>query len=249
MSNEGRKASDLLLDMEAKMEAVLHIVRSQDLNIKILSNKLNSVLQKLDQAPVQQSPQFSAEAVDTNKIPTANIFGEQEFTERQVPVSAESKIPVEDKPQGFRRTSRPETYAGDGAYLPEKKTKLVETKPAEVVVPAKTQPDQKKYMVDDQPERKTPAAGAIPVQQRTVDRNGKSIFLADIEITNYSTGDFVYKTRTNGAGKWMASLVPGVYKVFLKKKENLTKEKLEAMQTIEVDGTTSPLELPMIIVK
>ena len=41
MSNEPRKATDVLLELEAKINLLLDIVRSQDLNIKVLSNKLN----------------------------------------------------------------------------------------------------------------------------------------------------------------------------------------------------------------
>jgi predicted phage tail protein len=91
--------------------------------------------------------------------------------------------------------------------------------------------------------------GIVPVEQRVVDRNGKSVFLADVEIMDVSSGEQVSKSRTNGTGKWMAALPLGNYKVTVRKLESLTREKVEAIQTIKVDGTESPLKLPMVIIK
>jgi hypothetical protein len=91
--------------------------------------------------------------------------------------------------------------------------------------------------------------GQIPVMQRCVDKNGKSLFLAPVEIVDLSTGQPVFKTRTNGTGKWMASLGIGAYRVTITKQASMNKEKLEAVQDIQVDGAQSPLELPMMIIK
>ena len=91
--------------------------------------------------------------------------------------------------------------------------------------------------------------GHIPVMQRCVDKNGKSIFLADVDIISLVDGQPVFKTRTNGTGKWMASLGIGTYRVTISKRASMNKEKLEAVQDIQVDGTQSPLELPMMIIK
>lgn len=245
MSSEPRKASDLLLDLESKVDILLSIVRSQDLNIKILSNKLNSVLEKVQQTNSVAAPQYNVEAVNT-QIPIHSLFSTEESDNKQIAVSAEDKLPLEENPKGFRRTSRPETYSGDQSYLPAKK----EAKPAEVVVQAK-KPQPPPQAVQETVPNKKFTSGSVPVQQRTVDKNGKSIFLADIDIVSADTGEPIYKTRTNGAGKWFASLPVGKYKITLRKKESLSKDKssLEAVQEILVDGNSSPLELPMIIVK
>lgn len=246
MSNEPRKASDLLLDLESKVDMLLSIVRSQDLNIKILSNKLNSVLEQTQKAssPVNQ---YTAET-SNNSLPTFSLFNSHEDDEKQIPISNEDKLPLEESPKGFRRTSRPETYAGDNVYIPERKP----VKDAEVVVQNKKQTTlQSELKPSKEVKNQNKTGASIPVQQRTVDKNGKSIFLADIDIMSLDTGQHIYKTRTNGAGKWFASLQAGKYKITLKKQESLSKDKasLEAVQEILVDGSVSPLELPMIIVK
>jgi len=41
----------------------------------------------------------------------------------------------------------------------------------------------------------------------------------------------------------------GIYRVIIRKKESVTKDKVENIQTITVDGTTSPLKLPIVIIK
>jgi len=97
--------------------------------------------------------------------------------------------------------------------------------------------------------KKEPSSGSVPVMQRIVDKNGKSVFLADVEIIDVSSGEQASKTRTNGTGKWMATLSPGDYKVIIRKRESLTKEKIEVIQDVRVDGTQSPFDLQTMIIK
>lgn len=236
MSNEPRKATEVLIDLETKVDMLLSLLRSQDLNIKLLSKKLNTLLDKPSKNVA------TAESVDSTiftMVPEPTIH---------VPISSESKIPVETKPQGFRRTSRPETYSGDNAYL-DKKTidpKFpVQIPKAEAIVPK----EATEVRSDSKPvSTENIRVNSVPVQQRVVDKNSKSVFLADVEVFNQN-GEKITKTRTNGAGKWMAALSPGTYKIVLTKRESLTKEKVDLVQSIIVDGKTSPLDLPMLIFK
>lgn len=258
MEKETRKASDVLLDLESKIDSLLSIIRSQDLNIKLLSNKLNTIMEKLDKTPIT-SPQFKIEAVNT-----ASMFTEVPSPEhgRAVPISSEFKLPVEDKPQGFRRTSRPETFSGDNAFLNKSNSEPNVTKfPMQMpnqAPPGRSQTDvivppaalANKSTVPISPKQtEAPTGNFIPVQQRVVNKNGKSIFMADVEITNLETNEKTFKTRTAGTGKWAASLLQGSYRIVIQKKESMNGEKLEAIQDINVDGSKSPLELPMMIIK
>jgi hypothetical protein len=280
---EPRKATDVLLEIETKLNTVLGIVRAQDHVIKIMSNKLNDVMEQLKQ---QQSarPKFTAETTNTPVLPTVMPPGFPQLPAgdpaRNIPIIADAKLPQTDSPQGFRRTSRPETFAGDNAYLskpgvPDPKTSMPVQMPrmpnpnapppgrsagenmAEVVVPPeatnkkKTTPYRQPAPppMDEQHPEPTSLQGQIPVMQRVVDRNGKSIFLADVEITDASTSQPVFKTRTNGTGKWMASLGVGAYQVKISKRPAMDKPKLEAIQDIQIDGSSSPFEVPMLIIK
>lgn len=248
MEQEPRKASDVLLALEAKIDTLLGVVRSQDLKIGIISNKLNSMMELVKNQP-KEIMKFNVEAVNEVSFPSYN-----QEPEKAIPISSDLKLPQEDSPKGFRRTSRPESYAGDNAVLPKQPKLNPGPKPppgrAEVVVPAealnKTVPIEKPLTPQMQEQANK---NAVPVMQRVVDRNGKSVFLADVEIIDLSTSQSIFKTRTNGTGKWMASLAPGHYKVLIRKVESLTKERVETPQDIVVDGTKSPLELSMLIIK
>jgi hypothetical protein len=259
MEKEPRKASDVLLDLEAKIEVLLGLVRAQDLTIKVLSNKLNSVMEKMDKQGAAP-PKIMVEAVNTSPFAQAPAPD----PEKSIPVSSDFNLPVEEKPNGFRRTSRPETYSGDNAYLPqmpkapEPRFPTQNPRPsgqAEVIVPANINRQAgEKFPPPPQSQKTEPpphvsSGSTIPVSQRVVDGNGKSAFLADVEITDLSTMQQVFKTRTNGTGKWSAPLPVGAYRVNIRKRESLTKEKLEAAQDVQVDGMTSPYELPLMIIK
>jgi hypothetical protein len=271
---EPRKATDVLLEIESKVNKLLAIINSQDLNIKVLSNKLSEAISLLNKQQVSPS-KIIVEAVQ-NTLPLsdgsfAQVSGND--LERNISVTAESKLPQDNSPQGFRRNSRPETYAGDNAYLPHavEGTKSHE-QPSKAPLPNQKappppgrtgsevldqapQPSNKKTPKQSQVPMTTPvpmptsSQGQIPVMQRCVDKNGKSIFLADVEISDISTNKSIFKTRTTGTGKWMASLSTGSYHVSITKRSSSIKDKIEAKQDIQVDGNVSPLELPMLIIK
>jgi hypothetical protein len=274
LTSEPRKASDILLELEQKLDTALSIIRTQDLNIKILSNKLNSILEALEKKNAE--PKVMVEAVNTARMPVSPIQQVTQFDpERQVPVAAEAKLPVEVEPRGFRRTSRPETFAGDDAYLPAPPTAIEPKFPVQVpnnmpkpppgrgpmspppgrtveaTVVAPTPKPVPAPEVPSLPQKQqvTVVQNAIPVAQRVVNGSGKSLFLAEVEIIDLSSMQQIYKTRTNGTGKWMASLGVGEYRVIIRKFEAATKEKLEVTQDIQVDGSQSPLELQTVIIK
>lgn len=243
---EPRKASDILLDMESKVEILLNLVRTQDLNIKILSNKINELNEKYKQLTVQSVAPAKIEVVETP---------------HSTAISSEVVMSQEVAPKGFRRTSRPETYSGDDKYLSSSVDAVVIPKfptqipkmPAqlpesEVVVPVK---NITKPVVEftEIPEKKLVDANNVPVVQRVVNKTGKSVFLADIEIIDLSTMNSMSKTRTNGTGKWMASLPIGKYRIFIRKRESINKDILEVSQDITVDGSQSPFELKTIIIQ
>jgi len=65
---EPRKASDIILSLEAKIDQMVALHRSLDMNIKLLSNKINEMMQTADghNIPMNNaSPMASATAVDS----------------------------------------------------------------------------------------------------------------------------------------------------------------------------------------
>lgn len=259
MENGPRKASDVLLDLETKINTLLNIIKAQDLNIKVLSNKLNVVMETLSKqvvaAPI--APKFSAEAINT--MPPSIFYNPNNNNNTLTIENDDTKLEAQAIPKGFRRTSRPETYAGDNAFLDQYPVKKeapkyppqvpgLMTKPAEVIVP-----DMKKVTAlptsPQAPVWQGEKQNTISIMQRVVDKNGKSVFLAEVEIIDMSTGNTVIKTKTNGTGKWMASLPVGPYRVFVRKRESLSKDKIEVAQDIQVDDSQSTMDLPLMLIK
>lgn len=256
MEKEPRKASEVLLELEAKIDILMSLVRTQDLNIKVLSNKVNSLLEKSNKNVVITQSPIKIEAVDT--LPPPAFRQSEELPERKVPISPDFSLPIENEPKGFRRTSRPETYSGDNSFLkapsssniaPKFPMQIPKSVEPEIIVPKQATKFTEVPDKTIKKEKSQIASGTIPVVQRIVDKNGKSVFLADVEVIQAENKQTVSKTRTNGAGKWMASLPVGRYTVFVRKRESLNKEKLEIMQDIQIDGTKSPLELQTMIIK
>lgn len=268
--SEQRKATEVLLSLESKIDTLINLIVSESLNAKILSNKLNEVMTTLTALTKQaNSPnKITVEAVNTiPKIITTPIQNFQPTDpERQIPIFADAKLPETDNPQGFRRTSRPETFIDEKVednkfpvQLPKGAPQNMpqgsqQSKPPpgrsegpEVISPTIKQSSSYKQ---ENKRNKTPLVqNAIPVHQRIVDKSGKSIFLADVELTDLTTGELIHKTRTNGTGKWMATLSVGDYKVVIKKRESLDKTALEAIQDVHVKGDESPLELQTLIIR
>jgi len=87
MTTEERKATDILLDLESKVDSLTNLMRSYDLNLKILSNKINLLL----------NPEQPKEIKSQNK-PSVNAI---------VISPEDNRVPVETSPIGERRTSRP----------------------------------------------------------------------------------------------------------------------------------------------
>lgn len=277
--SEPRKASEVILKLEEKLDVALGLIRAQDLTIKILSNKLNSILEALDKKTAD-APKFTVEAISNVRPPTppvvsatASPFPPQQLfgsePDKEIPISSDFKLPLETEPKGFRRTSRPETFAGDDVYLPQSTTavnKMQQTQqpppgrgpnnppPGRTIADALMPPAPAKKAEapkqQKQPKAQAPIVqNAIPVEQRVVNGHGKSLYLADVEIIDLSSMQSIFKTRTNAMGKWMAALGAGQYRIIIRRMETTTKERMEVTQDIEVDGTQSPLTLPSIIVK
>jgi hypothetical protein len=260
--SEPREATDVLISVENKLDTLLGLVRSHDLNLKILSNKINEMMNKMNEQP--PPPKIIVETVQTAPKPSMppTFTALPVDPERNIPIVAEHVIPQTDSPQGFRRNSRPETYANekDEVQLPIQIppaviNQQVKAPPgrsvSDVLVSPKPAPQQsirsEPITMIEQPE---PASiqGQIPVVQRCVDKNQKSIFLAEVEVINLESKDIVHKTRTNATGKWSGVFGNGKYRAIIRKRESLTKEKIEKTYDFQVDGTLSRLDLPVLII-
>lgn len=225
MDNHQRKATDILLEIESKLDKMMNVYKTLSFDIKILSNKLNSI---------------------TN---TNNLHND---TKHLVEIKQEDTLPIEISPEVSRRTSRPENYSVSSAdtnvvvpSLPAVKN-VVNNNINNVTNDVE---NEDAYSFKEFKRSEPNLSSNVTIVQRIVDKNGKSLFLADVEIINPQDNSVKFKTRTNASGKWEAQVPPGNYNVMIKKREALTKGKIEVTQTINVDGNESLLNLDMLIVK
>lgn len=237
---KSRTASDVIISLENKIDYLMQMHKNLDLNVKIISNKLSHMINALTVLPNDLN--HNSISPDPVSIATAPpSFQENDFKQLKIKeefsLPKEMGLPVEASPVGFRRTSRPETYSS-----PESNQKNIPT-------PSVPQPEMHAPKFEQSSTiHISSTANRIPVIQRIVDKNGKSIFMAEVEIINNQSNIVEMKTRTSGVGKWQATLLPGEYKITIRKREALNKQNIEAVQNISIDNST-PAELPMLICK
>jgi len=212
---ESRKASDILLSIEKKLDQIVGLISSNDLTMKIVANKLQSLI---DIGNDDNHPNNLDEINKNNLLPTVSLLSPQK---EEIFINSEFNIEEDKAPSGTRRTSRSSSDIFDFETKENNKTVSPET-----------------YNSD----RK------IPIVQRVVDKNGKSLFLAEVEVLNENSVQ-VCKVKTNSVGKYQAQLPPGNYKIIIRKNEPLSNSKLEGIQEIKVNSESKLLELPIIIIK
>jgi hypothetical protein len=272
MENEApRTASQVILELEAKVDNLTDLVKSQNFANQLLSNNITELIQLVKTMNVsssQTSRTPSAEAVDF--IPQIQSFQqqrhnlEQQDPDRYMPIFAENKILDVKDMLVPRRTSRPDgDKVVNSPSPPPKQDEEMEFRPYAPKAPTVAkqvsqqkiqqpviQQTQQPVQQPVQQNNKFVVQNAVPIIQRVVDGNGKSQFLAEVEIVNADTSKLALKTKTNASGKWVASLSPGNYQVVIRKKGNGGNIKdLQAVQTIPIDGSVSPLEIKTITVK
>lgn len=220
MSDNPKKASEILLEVSDKLDTILSLVKNIDLNNKLINNKLNQLAQK----------------------PTTQIVVEAEKTV-EVPI-----MEVEKNPLGIRRTSRdvePISYKKPDIIKPASEINtdiIVPSMPVTPVVETRSKPVEEEKVHNFE-------ISNVPVSQRVVDKNGKSVFMAIVSIYNSSTGKLVKEIKTSSVGKWMISLPPGEYKAYIVKKDPVKDSKpSEGTQNFVIDGKASTLELPNITI-
>jgi len=251
-----RKASDILLDLVNKVEQLLNLSRSQDLNFKILSNKLNLVMEQMKGAgvPIIAAQQTYSASADNSMMPQTML--KNRATESVLIADDVNSISVDENPSGFRRTSRPETFTANSiAQSQVIKPKQPLQNKVLIQDPAPPSQDQLEAFEQFKPFSDAGSvaaidnvAGLVAVTQRVLDKNNKSVFLADVVIAD-KDGKQVSKIRTNGMGKWTAALPTGIFMVKVSKRESVTRQSMEATQSIVVDGKESKLALDQLIIK
>ena len=243
--SDPRKATDVLLELETKQNTLIAEISNIKFNITLISNKLTEIITVLGKQQ-EVAPKFTVEAV--NKSPfRPNVSLTPSDPERNIPIFADPSVVMPAPPDGaLRRTSREETTSAQAKKQSAPQQEVVFTDHPEATFPSaafnKTQPRESVPVANQEIKK-------MPVMQRCLDKNNKAIFLADVEIVDLNNGQTIHTTRTNGAGKWQASLPAGRYKIRVKKPGRGDEAKAESQQTVKIEDSSKPLNLPDIMVK
>lgn len=213
-----RKATDVLLAIENKVDMLQKLVFNQDMLLKLVAdrtNKIFSYIEELKQEYVQSQNQGTSESEEDPRI--INVSDEHAISE--------SKLPNVSSVRAAR------TSPSSGAL----------SQPISAITnqtPKDTSPQEQEDFGSDK---------KVPTIQRVSDHTGKDLFMATVVISD-ENGKEVHKTKTNAMGKWQAILKPGKYMVKITKTDNATKKLLESNQNIIVKNSNSPITLPVVII-
>jgi hypothetical protein len=231
MSVKTRTAVEVLVDLESKIDLLVGIVKSQDLQIKILSNKITQVFQnKAPESQPQVTPRFIiTDGLDDQHIPMKKDNG-------ATYIESGSFVQKNESPQETPRSKREETN--------------VKFTPALLSSEDKFKIDSEDFVPAAPPtESKTPMMGSVPFSQRIITSTNKSVFMASIEVMDEKTNELLLKTRTNNTGRWSGSLPPGTYMVKLQKAPvNGIKKPIEIKYPITVEKRQGLFELKDFVV-
>lgn len=259
--SEPRKASDILLSLETKIDQLVKLNAVLDLNNKIISNKLNEVVAMLNKNGMAISPSVEMPNVSN----TYNVPNEFNDTPKPTISTGEDfKLPMQSGPQqSYGRTSRSETFENAPSMpAPASVERIPQIKVPQIIqkgdalpimapptiAPTPTPPVKVQTKTAKLPD-KIDTNSKIAIGQRIVNSQGKAVFLANIDIVESNTKEVIAKARTNSLGKWSAVVPIGQYDIIVRKMNVDTKELIEVTQHTLVDGTENPFTLDIAIIK
>jgi hypothetical protein len=200
-----RKASDVLLELERKVDLILGYLKTIDLNNKLILNRLN---RDAAAGVVASSP-----PPKPSGLPRAEAFVDSsKSTLPSLPTMPERK--VSGPPLTFLSVSS-DSGVEDPTILKQEIQLELQPKGQRRDIRTPLEPDKK-----------------VPVSQKVLYPDGKAVVLANVEIYN-SAKELLKKTRTNNVGKWAATLDPGKYTIRVQKTG--TNEKPAVERSFEVD--------------
>ena len=221
-----RKATDVLLSIEEKVNTLLQSMSVYNMNTKLILDRVNKVHNYISMLEAE------AASLNAQEQPTdPNNETVKTSVENVITIAAVSDVP--------RRTVRAETYA------PMQPSAAWQKEPENV-----EQPDRNVIQHPPQTVAPKPAGPEkkVPVSQRITDSTGKDLFMAAVNILNENK-ELITQTKTNATGKWQAHLKPGKYHVHVVKTDTATKVKIEATQEVMVPNSDTVVILPTAIIK
>lgn len=241
--SEPRKASDIILSLEAEILSLKSNINHFDKMLKLIvaqSNKTNQLVSVL----------LDSQELSEDMLNRVNEILEVNGDNKKMLISGGKKIDVATEFKGQR------LLTGSAQPMPKEPGKTNKATNADV--------DFKDYMAQrNKPEAKQPALNKgplaptadefntsdkkIPVVQRVQDTNKKDLFMAEVNVFS-SGGEHIMKTKTNALGKWQGQLPPGKYMVKVSKMDAASKQKFESELDILVPNSNTTVNLSTIFI-
>ena len=216
-----RTSSDVLLEIENKLDHLFKMISVYDMNTKLILDRVNKIYSLLNSSQTnKQSPISSSvnEPIKNEITPTPINYGEfisSKLNAEQIKTELDD---VDFKDKLF-----------DNSSIPISETPIVNKRNQ---ISKQSSTGDKKY----------------PIQQRVVNSTGQNIFMGKVEILS-EDGTVVHKVNTNATGKWTASLLVGNYKVNIVKTDTATKKQYQLSQNITIEPSDVVIQLPTAIMR
>jgi hypothetical protein len=213
---KSRSVSEVVIDLEQKVDTLLAYYRNMDANIKLLLSRSRQNL--VSEKVVSNLSNAGQGAKFPGKTPAK-------------PAAKSTPAPKPTKPNlpqtNIFETLKARAGVTDDAELTTEHDELIEE-----AVHKGTRRGARTA---------TKPSGKISVSQQVLNDEGGPVFLASVEILDMS-GDLVKQTRTNTKGRWVAPLEPGQYAIHIVKRSQ-DKPVIDLKFAVEIPESAKPLEL------
>jgi hypothetical protein len=225
--SEPKKASEVLLGLDDKIDTIMGMVQLYDTNLKLILAKVNQTYTAVSNMVAQTNlSDLQKEQIQQQLKPFQNP--EAVEIPKGVPIKLAAEFPGQRRVEA-RGTANPNAQsAAPQGQIAEKASKEPTSPPKSVSSQELGAGEMRK----------------IPVTQR-VQADNKDVFMADITIFSMNK-EVVAKAKSNALGKYNVVLSPGKYIVSIVKTDNTTKRRFGGTQEITVNGADKICSLSTI---
>jgi len=221
-----RKASEVLLSIEADVKQQRHYLNNIDMLLKHLVQRVGAMEQTLSQPLSDEEKRYYQQASSGSiQLGASQAVKTAPAPAQQLPGLKPSVVLAPDGT--FNNVREPAEEYEFEPYKPEENLQ-VESNP-------QGQRRDARYTSGPVEEKK------VPVQQQVIyASDDKNVCLASVEIFN-SQNKLISSSKTNNTGKWTQMLPPGRYAVSISKKATATKPPVQCSYFVDVPKSNEPI--------
>lgn len=218
MVEDNRTSTDILLELEVKIDLLSRRFNNVELLLKTILNNIN----KQSSSSVQEESKPIKNTGPINK----NNFDQRDKTTRFADLASQHGLDVEDEP-------------------PARFENIIKARPSELPPdPGGDDMVEAPSRGASRGQRGAKTSAKLSVSQVLYRDEGQPLFLASVEVLDES-GVLINQTRTNPKGRWLMALSPGEYQVHVLKRftQDSGKETVDVTYKINIPPSDKPMEL------